>query len=87
MTTLKDRIEKAAQDFAATVLDAVRNTPLQELSTSEGKPKRGRAAAKAPAKVKKTRKKIKWPKCKRKGCTKNAWRRGNGYCGEHAKKK
>lgn len=44
-------------------------------------------AKKATAKklTKKAAKKIKWPKCKHKGCTKNAWAWGKGYCGEHAK--
>ena len=39
------------------------------------------------AAAKKSAKKIKWPKCKHRGCKRNAWARGKGFCGEHAKKK
>jgi len=44
----------------------------------------GGTAATAPAKK---RAKIAWPKCKHPGCEKNAWRRGDGYCGDHFKAK
>ena len=43
-----------------------------------------KATAKPGAK-KKAGKKIKWPKCKHRGCKRNAWARGQGFCGEHFK--
>ncbi|MCK9463733.1 MAG: hypothetical protein M0R80_29285 [Proteobacteria bacterium] len=99
MSQLASTIEKAAHAFAQSILAAVKEASLQELLALQGElPKRGRPAKVAKplgrkpgrppkASAKKTAKKIKWPTCKRKGCTKNAWARGKGFCGEHAKKK
>ena len=92
MPTLTTTIENAARAFAREIIAAVKSASLQELLalSSGGAPRRrGRppktvGTAKANTKAKR-RAKIKWPKCRRPGCKKNAWRRGKGYCGEHAK--
>jgi len=82
MSTLTTVIEKAAREFAQTIIGAVKESSLQELLALQGvAPRRGRQ----PQAKAKARKKIKWPKCKASGCKKNAWARGKGYCGEHAK--
>lgn len=88
MPTLSDTITRAATAFAAQIVDAVRGATLAELmalqaGTAKSGKKRGRPA-KAPKTAKaKPRKKMTWPRCKHPGCKKNAWRRGNGFCGEH----
>jgi hypothetical protein len=108
MSNLTSAIEKAAGDFALSIIAAVRGASLHELfallggtATRRGRPPRARSGRKPgrkpgrPTEPKaiarktgtKTRKKIEWPKCKQRGCTKNAWAQGSGYCGEHAKKK
>ena len=93
MSQLASVIEKAADAFAKEIIAAVKAATLQELLALEGgavparrrdRPSKTVGASKAKAKAKK-RAKIKWPKCKHRGCTKNAWARGKGFCGEHFK--
>ena len=89
MSQLTSTIEKAAHDFAQTIISAVKAATLQELlALSGGAPgRRGHPprAQKAKPKARKRTKKIKWPKCKHRGCKRNAWARGKGFCGEHFK--
>jgi hypothetical protein len=99
MSNLQSAIEKAANDFAREILAAVKSSSLQELlaihevaaavpGVRRGRPPKAAAkkttkkAVRAPAKKKRQ---IAWPKCKHRGCKKNAWRRGNGFCGAHFK--
>ena len=91
MSTLTTVIERAARDFAQSILTAVKAATLQELlalsgdaSRRDGRPPKTVGASKAKAKARR-RVKIKWPKCKHRGCKRNAWARGKGFCGEHAK--
>ena len=44
-----------------------------------------KVAKKAPKVRARKKTKIKWPKCKHRGCKRNAWARGKGFCGEHFK--
>jgi predicted NBD/HSP70 family sugar kinase len=90
MSQLASVIEKAADAFAKGIITAVKAASLQELlALSGGAPRRGGRPPKtvvvAKAKARKRTKKIKWPKCKHRGCKRNAWARGNGMCGEHYK--
>ena len=93
MSQLASVIEKAADAFAREIIAVVKAATLQELLALEGgavparKPGRPHKAAVAvEAKVKAKRKsKIKWPKCNHRGCKRNAWARGKGFCGEHFK--
>jgi len=91
MPQLASVIEKAANVFARSIIAAVKAATLQELLALEGgaprrggRPPKAVGASKAKPKAKR-RAKIKWPKCKHRGCKKNAWSRGKGFCGEHAK--
>jgi hypothetical protein len=93
MSQLASIIEKAANAFAKEIIAAVKGASLKELLALEGGAvparKRGRPPkavvdSKAKPKARK-RAKIKWPKCKHRGCKRNAWERGNGFCGKHAK--
>lgn len=98
-SNLEQAVEAAAQSFALEVIEAVKSATLQELIALQagGTPKRrgrppGRkkpgpkpqkkVAAKAPA-AKKKRVVKNYPKCKAKGCNKNRFPRGKGYCGDH----
>jgi len=91
MSQLASVIEKAADAFAQEILAAVKAATLQELLALEGRAAPVVAAAKRRGRPPKEkvragkRAKIKWPKCRHKGCTKNAWARGKGFCGEHFK--
>jgi hypothetical protein len=107
MPNLTAAIERAARDFALSIIGAVQGATLQELLALQApasSPRRGRPPKAEPGKAepggkpgrppkatakkatkRKVRKRIKWPKCKARSCTKNAWARGNGYCGAHAK--
>jgi hypothetical protein len=90
MSTLASTIEKAANAFALSIVSAVQAASLQELlALSGGASRRGgrppKAVGASKAKARKRTKKIKWPKCKHRGCKRNAWRRGKGFCGEHYK--
>lgn len=87
-TSLETAIEKAAAEFALTVVEAVKRSSLEELMALQEssaapvkKPRKkpGRKPKSSAAK----KAKVKWPICKKRGCTKNAWARGKGYCGEH----
>jgi hypothetical protein len=93
MSQLASVIEKAADAFAREIIAVVKSASLQELLAMQGgtvparRPGRpSKAAVAVEAKVRaKRRAKIKWPKCKHRGCTRNAWARGKGFCGEHFK--
>jgi hypothetical protein len=91
MSNLANVIEKAADDFARLIVDAVKSaTPQEIISMSEAtvaipERKRGRPANPDTATPAKKRRKIKFPKCSVPGCGKNRWARGNGMCGEHFK--
>ena len=101
MSQLASAIEKAAEAFALSIINAVKGATLQELlamqggvaPTVTGAKRRGRPpkakakkVAKEAAKVRvRKRAKINWPKCKHRGCKKNAWSRGKGMCGKHFK--
>ena len=87
MPTLTTTIEQSARAFALSIVTAVKAASLQELlALSDGAPERRGRPPKAASKARARRKaKIKWPKCKHRGCKRNAWARGKGYCGDHAK--
>jgi hypothetical protein len=61
--------------------------PTPKPDRKPGRPPKATTAKKAAKAQAKKRRKIAWPKCKHRGCKKNAWRRGKGYCGEHYKAK
>jgi len=81
MSNLQSAIEKAANAFAREIIAAVKGATLQELLAMREAPA-AKKTAKASAKGKR---KIAWPKCKHHGCKRNAWARGNGFCGKHFK--
>jgi hypothetical protein len=75
---------------APTVTGAKRRgrPPKAKPGRKPGRPAKAKAkkVAKKAAKVRVGRRaKIKWPKCKHRGCKRNAWARGKGFCGEHFK--
>ena len=79
MPTLATTIDLAARDFARTIIAAVKNASLQELLAMQTEtPTQGR-----PTRARKAAKKINWPKCKHRGCKRNAWAQGHGLCGKH----
>ena len=91
MPQLESAIEKAANAFAREIIAAVKGATLQELLAlsgdapgRRGRPHKSAVAVKDKVKARR-RAKINWPKCKHRGCKKNAWSRGKGFCGEHAK--
>ena len=92
--SLESTIARIVSEFTTEIVNAVLQASFFELTVlTAAKPKakpKPQVRAKPKAKVKpraKAKKKFKWPKCKHKGCKKNSWRRGKGFCGEHAKRK
>jgi hypothetical protein len=91
MSSIHTAIESATTRFVAAILEAIQSATLTELLALQAnttaparrdRPPKVAKTVKAPARK---RAKMTWPKCKEPGCKKNAWRRGHGYCGEHAK--
>lgn len=83
-TQLQEAVEKAAQDFAAQILKAIRNATLDEIANlntdiaapakRRGRPpKKAEAPVEAAAVAKKPRKKRSWPTCTADGCEKNVY--------------
>ncbi len=76
-TQLQQAIEKAAQDFAVEILQAIRNATLDEIASLSDAPpapaKEAAAPEAAPVAAKKPRKKRSWPTCSVDGCGKNVY--------------
>lgn len=89
-TNLEKSISEAANAFALEIIEAVKNSTLQELIVLQGADEASRNFRKPPkaasgAKAVATRKRRNYPKCAFPGCEKNIFTRGKGFCGEHFK--
>lgn len=86
---LESSISEAAGNFVDRIVDAVKQATLQELIGMKGAvipsvSKSGKTAAQASDEASPRKKRVhNYPKCAYKGCNKNRFARGEGFCGEH----